>query len=156
MTTRHPLKLLMATPLPSIQTQHRGKFRPSKVEIAHIFNLLNTYIFGGKLAYPSIKIRGIEQEWGWCAISPSGKVKITIAKQLSCVQWFTLILAHEMVHQYQWEVDGPKRTAQNKEPLLNHGPSFFVFRDKLAKYGIPLRKAHCHEKWVKHQDLMKC
>ena len=73
-----------------------------------------------------------------------------------CKQWLITVLAHEMCHQYQWDVQGPKRLKAGKEPMLSHGPSFFVFRDKLAKHGIALKNSHSRRRWFKHQNFFKC
>ena len=40
--------------------------------------------------------------------------------------------------------------------IMSHGPSFFVFRDKLKKHGISLKGAHSKRKWFKYQNLFKC
>jgi len=71
-------------------------------------------------------------------------------------QWFITTLAHEMCHQYQWDVQGIERRKIGKEPIMSHGPSFFELRDKLKKHGISLKSAHGRKRWFKHQDFFKC
>jgi hypothetical protein len=73
-----------------------------------------------------------------------------------CAQWAVTVIAHEMVHQHQWDIEGPKRWRKGKDFLMSHGPTFFRFRDKLEKYGISLKTAHSQRKWFKHQDLFRC
>ena len=48
-------------------------------------------------------------------------------------------LAHEMAHQYQWDIDGVKRIKRGWEPLMSHGPSFFKHRKSINKYGLVLK-----------------
>lgn len=72
-----------------------------------------------------------------------------------CPQWFVTTLAHEMVHQYQWDVLGPERQENGKDWLMSHGPSFFEFKPDLEDYDISLKTAHSQRRWFKHQDLFK-
>jgi hypothetical protein len=81
---------------------------------------------------------------------------ITLNNKWYCKQWLVMTLAHEMRHQYQWDVLSFKRLKEGKQPLMSHGPSFFLFKHKLAKYGIPLRRAHSIRQWFTHQNLFKC
>lgn len=73
-----------------------------------------------------------------------------------CRQWLIIVLAHEMCHQYQWDVVGEKRIKQGKNPIMSHGPSFFIYRDKLAKHGIPLKRWQRMRKWFRTQNVFKC
>jgi hypothetical protein len=93
--------------------------------------------------------------WGLCLgyYDDNNTVKIRLSNDLYCAHWMILILAHEMAHQYQWEVEGPKRKASKKAPLISHGPSFFIFKDKLKAYGIPLKTLYSTKNWFKHQKL---
>ena len=72
-----------------------------------------------------------------------------------CPQWMVTTLAHEMCHQYQWDIVGPERDEQGYKPIMSHGPTFFQFRDDLNNHYIPLKTAHSQRRWFKHQDLYK-
>jgi hypothetical protein len=72
-----------------------------------------------------------------------------------CPQWFVTTLAHEMVHQFQWDVLGPERQDNGKDWLMSHGPSFYAFREDLEPHNISLKVAHSQRRWFKHQDLFK-
>ena len=48
------------------------------------------------------------------------------------------VVAHEMVHQYQWDILSNDREDQGLPPIMSHGPSFFAWREPLAEYNIPL------------------
>ena len=148
---------LMETPLPSIAEQRRRTFRPTKRTVRKIFNLLNTHIFNNKLSYPDMVVRALGDHWGICigTDTPYRYSTIRLHHHYVCVQWFVVVLAHEMIHQYQWDVIGPQRIAKDKVPLISHGPSFYQFRDKFATYGIPLKQTYRLRHWWKKQDLMK-
>jgi hypothetical protein len=66
-----------------------------------------------------------------------------------------MILAHEMCHQYQWDIDRLHRILRGLPGLLSHGPSFFQHRSRLAEFGIPLQKRVSPHRWFKYQDLRK-
>ena len=156
MTTTNPLTLLMQTPLPSKNQQRKLKFRPTKVQIKEVYALLNEHVFEGKLTQPSINLRSMEF-LGLCTgyDDPDHHVKIRRANGCLCIQWFIIILAHEMAHQYQWVIHGPRRVSEKRKPLLSHGGSFFEFKSKMAEFGIPLKSEYHTEKWIKHQSLNK-
>jgi hypothetical protein len=147
----------MSTPLPSKRVQKRGNYRPTRQQITDIYNALNIEVFNGQLVRPSISIRSFPKEWGWCVIPDDElmRVKLRLDKTIYCIQWFVVILAHEMAHQYQWQVHGPVLKSNNQEPMLDHGETFFTFKDKMAEFNIPLLEMYDHKKWFKHQDLMK-
>lgn len=72
-----------------------------------------------------------------------------------CRQWLITTLAHEMCHQYQWDIIGEQRISGGKDRLMSHGPSFFIFRDKLKDQGISLKTAHRSRKWFRYQNLFR-
>lgn len=146
----------MQTPLLSKNKQRKMPFKPSKEVIYQIFDLLNENIYHGHLTRPAINLRSLTV-WGLCTgfDIPHHYCKIKLHKKWFCVQWMITILAHEMAHQYQWEIHGPIRASQKQMPLLSHGPTFFEFRAALAEYGIPLKATYCDKKWFKNQNIMK-
>lgn len=152
---------LMATPLPTKSEQRRMPYRPTKREANRIYDLINQEIFKGQLRRPEIQLGRIHNAWGWCAgnITPlkSGSYcTIKVSDKWFCVQWFIITLAHEMAHQYQWDILGPKRAQQGKDFLMSHGPSFFQHRKRLSKYDIPLKTALRTKRWFKHQNFKYC
>jgi hypothetical protein len=101
--------------------------------------------------------------WGMCAakhVIPLNDRRsnciISLKDKWYCKQWLVMTLAHEMCHQYQWDILSFKRLKQGKTPLMSHGSSFFLFRDKLSKCGIPLRRTYSPKHWFTHQNLFKC
>jgi hypothetical protein len=155
------LKELMATPLPPISYQRKMVFRPTLAEAKYTYNLLNKQIFANKLRMPTLDIGPRRRKyWGMCVgsidqFSNGSFCTIKLMDKWYCRQWFITILAHEMAHQYQWDVNGPKRERTGKDWLMSHGPSFFEFRNRLAEHDIPLKTAQRMRRWFKYQDLFK-
>ena len=81
---------------------------------------------------------------------------IRVSDRWYCRQWLINTLAHEMVHQYQWDIYSKERFHQGKDPIMSHGPSFYVFRDQLKEHGIVLKKSIGITRWFKYQKLSKC
>jgi len=157
---------LMETELPRVSEQKRLLYRTTISEVKYYFNIINEDIFRGRLMIPEIivtpRCRGY---WGICQakyLLPDLENKhisncaIKLMDKWYCKQWLITTLAHEMCHQYQWDIEGPKRMRMGLEPIMSHGPSFFKHRDRLANHGIPLRRAHRMRHWLKHQNLFKC
>jgi hypothetical protein len=153
---------LMREELPPIAYQKRLYYRTDYDEVISLYKMLNKTIFNNKLIMPEIEVMPrCRKYWGMCYGSlemPSktkSYCKIRLMDKWYCKQWLITVLAHEMCHQYQWDIQGMERLNRGKEPLMSHGPSFFVFRDKLKKHGISLKSAHSKRKWFKHQNLFK-
>jgi hypothetical protein len=161
---RKPVLLdMMREELPSIGYQKRLSYRTDYNEVVSLYRLINKTIFNNKLIMPTIEVMPrCRTYWGMCFGSvemPTNRksyCKIRLMDKWYCKQWLISTLAHEMCHQYQWDVQGLQRLHQGKEPIMSHGPSFFVYRDKLAKHGISLKRSHSRRKWFKRQDFFKC
>jgi len=159
--TQYSLSELMDLELPPVHEQKRLCFRPSKYFVHHTYELINHEVFGNELRKPKILVQSHRRKyWGMC----SGHTYRTITGSFCtidmmdkwfCMQWFVTTLAHEMVHQYQWDIMGPERQEDGKDWLMSHGPSFYSFRDNLVEHDIPLKTAHSMRRWFKHQDLFK-
>jgi hypothetical protein len=154
---------MMQEELPSIGYQKRLGYRTNHDEVVKLYRIINKVVFNDKLIMPVIEVMPrCRKYWGMCFGSvemPTTRksyCKIRLMDKWYCKQWLISTLAHEMCHQYQWDVQGLQRLRKGKEPIMSHGPSFFVFRDKLAKHGIPLKTSHSKRKWFKGQDLFKC
>jgi hypothetical protein len=157
------LSELMREELPPIAYQKRLLYRTDYEEVVKLYRILNKTIFNNKLIMPEIEVvPRCRKYWGICfgsiemPTSRKSYCKIRLMDKWYCRQWLIAILAHEMCHQYQWDVEGVKRLAKGKEPIMSHGPSFFIFREKLKRHGIPLKSAHRKKLWFKHQNLFKC
>jgi hypothetical protein len=109
------------------------------------YEVLNCYIFDNCLEPCPVNVRRTRGVWGMC----DGRVEndefrvheITLTNKYPFRAMFVATLAHEMVHQFQWDVLSNERWEQGKEPVMSHGPSFFAWRPVLAEYNIPLTKS---------------
>lgn len=162
MSKKSELQKLMMAELPGIGYQKRLCYRTSQAEVINLYRLLNREIFDNQLPIPEIEVvPRCRTYWGLCF----GEIykeryqrsycKIRLMDKWFCKQWLITTLAHEMCHQYQWDIEGAKRLNRGKEPLMSHGPTFFVFKDKLAKHGISLKRAHSQRRWFKTQNLFR-
>lgn len=142
----------MATPLPSITQQRKKSYRPSKKEVIKLYDLINKYVFKNKLTRPPITLGICRKYWGMCQgfehYTRRGTMcRIHLSDKWYCVQWLITTLAHEMAHQYEWDILGRG---------LTHRRNFFIWRDALAKVHIDLKTYHKMRRWFKYQDFKKC
>lgn len=154
------LKKLMDEPLPSKSYQRTHPYRPKIKEVKALFRLINREIFYNRLPMPKFEIRRLKGAIGICAgrEGPIRKTKshctLHLADRYYCRQWFISTLAHEMVHQYQWDVFSNMRVERGLPRHMSHGPTFYIWRKKLAKYNIALKQNTMKDKhWFKHQDV---
>lgn len=159
------LSRLMGEDLPGRTYQKRLNFRTNHREVLELYNIINDEIFDNQLIVPEIQIMSrCRSYWGICmakGIYPNYETRksnciIRLSDKWFCKQWMITTLAHEMCHQYQWDIDGCNRIKDGKEPLMSHGPSFFAFRNVLAEHGISLKRSHGMKRWFKHQCFSKC
>lgn len=164
MARPNPIRSIMAHPLPNITYQRRKRFRPNEFDVVYAYGILNRYVFDNVLIRPEIKVSRIHRAWGLChwmkQEQDSGSwCKIQLMDKWFCQQWFMNTLAHEMVHQYQWDVyrwdliDAGKRIYMDSGA---HGPSFYMFRERFEHYGLTLKIAFGQRRWFKHQNFNKC
>ncbi len=151
MARRNPLRELMKTPLPLITHQKRKCYRPCIREVRHIYRLLNYYVFDQQLVMPPIELGICRKYWGMCYGHEKYTKKgtyctIKLMDKWFCVQWLVTTLAHEMAHQYEWDV--------LRKPMT-HRRNFFIWKAKLAKFDIDLKTYHGYRRWFKYQDFKK-
>ncbi len=165
MARPNPIREIMAQPLPGITYQRRKSFRPTDGYVYYTYSLLNRYIFDNKLIRPKITQGRLIKCWGICEWfdeqqRPGTYCAITVSDKWFCEQWFVNTLAHEMVHQYQWDIYRWEHIdCFGKDIYQNsggHGPSFYQWRDRFADYGLKLKVSFGQRRWFKHQDFLKC
>lgn len=165
MSRNSQLFSLMVQDLPNRTSQRRMRYRTNNREVLALFKLINKEIFNSRLPTPEIQVQSnCRKYWGMCiakhialeADQTKSQCTIKLSDKWYCKQWLITTLAHEMCHQYQWDILGHKRVREGKAPIMSHGPSFFVYRDKLMKHGIPLKRALGVKPWFTHQNLFKC
>lgn len=165
MARPNPLRSLMQAPLPSVTFQRRKLFRPNLTEVQYAYRLINRHIFNNQLKIPEIVLGQTYKYWGYCQWNLTEQLSgsyctIKLSDKWFCQQWFLNTLAHEMVHQYQWDVyRWEYYNAFGKSINYNsggHGPSFFVWRDICKYYSVSLKTAHGQKRWFKYQNFSKC
>ena len=100
-----------------------------------MFNILNHSIFSGKLDMPNIRIRKLRGAFGeYCYDTENPEFsEISLTTRYRNMQHFINVLGHEMVHQYQFSVQGDTG---------NHNRKFYRWRNKFSKMGLETR-SHC-------------
>lgn len=139
----NPLKNLLLEDIPVLKSK-TDSFTVSLSDIKHVWQLINTYIFADKLSKPKFIVKNSSKYWGLCIGNKiynkkSGCV-IYIAKKVYSIHHLVYIVAHEMIHQYQWDIDGKKRLKKGLKPIMSHGPSFFKWKNKMNKYWISIKR----------------
>ena len=161
MARPNPISRIMQSALPSLTYQRRRLFRPSAHDVKYAYKIINRHVFGNQLHRPPIELGIARGYWGVCEgiheeTAPGTACRIRLSDKYFCAQWFITTLAHEMAHQYQWDVVTPERERQGLDPVMSHGPTFFMWRDSMSYYGIHLKTAHRMRKWFAYQDFNRC
>jgi len=154
----------MAEPLPSITSQRRKSFRPSDADVTYAYNIINRYIFDSALKQPEITQGTLRKAWGYCNWLKEKKngtwCRINLMDKWFCPQWFMNTMAHEMVHQYQWDIYRWEHFGHYGRPMYEksgaHGPSFYMWRERFEYYDLNLKISFGQRRWFKHQDFHKC
>lgn len=165
MARPNPLRRIMTAELPSLTYQRRKLFRPSPQDVVYAYDLINRQVFKNQLYRPDIKMGRVGKAWGscqwhWAEQRTGSYCDMWVADKWFCPQWFMNVLAHEMVHQWQWDVyRWDYQDYFGRDPNTDssgHGPSFFAWREEFDYYGLNLKSWHRTKKWFKHQDFAKC
>jgi hypothetical protein len=155
----------MESPLPSITYQRRKQFRPTDIDVIYAYNAINRHVFENQLKRPEITLGQIRDSWGNCSWLlkkdyTGSHCRIWLADKWFCPHWFINVLAHEMVHQWQWDIyRWDHHEIHGREMHLDsggHGPSFFAWRDTFLDFGLHLKSWHRQRLWFAHQDFTKC
>jgi len=160
MARPNPIRRIMELPLPSIADQKRKPFRPTDEDITYAYNIINRYVFDNQLRRPKITQGRVPGCWGICRWLQHPKTmefytEIRLVDKWFCAQWFMNTLAHEMVHQWQWDIYR-EENGGIYEFSGAHGPNFFAWREQFEYYGLHLKTTHRMLKWFKYQDFTKC
>ena len=152
---RRTVARFMSHELPTISEQKQKLYRPTMGQVEFYYRLLNHLIFRDQLTRPDLIIRRLHSAWGLCVGHNDLSCEIHLTDRFYCKQWFLVVLAHEMCHQYQWQVLGRQRLEEGRRPIMSHGPSFFIFRDRLRNLGIPLKITVKTGRWFRLQDFLR-
>ena len=120
-----------------LSTKEHYEYETTVEDCQRWFNILNRELFNESLPQvDEIDIRwrrGAHAWYDYDQTNPgSGTAKLLMNKRYKSKQFFVEVLAHEMVHHYQY--------INNEE--VGHGSSFLKWRDKFNKKGLNLSKAY--------------
>jgi len=107
----------------------------TQVQVIEWWELFNTAIFNDELKtpYEILILEDMKDDYGWCeGYRDRYQVRFTFLTSYSSMRIFFEVLAHEMVHQWQWYTI--KR--------FSHGPKHFMsWREPIAKAtGVKINK----------------
>ena len=165
MARPNPIRAIMEAPLPDVAHQCARLFRPDPDTVLHAYKIINKYVFDNQLSRPKIVVAPIKKYWGYCLWyndyqDTEAHSEIHLTDSWYCHQMFMNVLAHEMVHQYQWDVYRWDYLEQHgrkfNEKTAGHGASFRVWQPKFNEYGLTLRPSFDADLWFKHQNFSKC
>lgn len=110
------------------------KFRPKIKDIEQWFDILNEELFDCKL--PPIDKIHIMKDYQHHALyrckkqNGDARTRLTMDVSFKDKKTFVEVLAHEMIHHFQFHFDEP----------LGHGPSFWAWKDNFLLKGLKLKK----------------
>jgi hypothetical protein len=137
------------------------QFRPNYADINYAYNICNRDLFDNRLRKPVIEQGSRRKTWGFCQwekeLQDTGSyTTIKLMDKWFCEAWFLQTLAHEMVHQYQWDITRFEEYNGTLPESGAHGPSFFAHRERFDHYGLRLKTSYGMKRWFRHQDFRKC
>jgi hypothetical protein len=120
-----------------LSTKEHYEYETTVEDCQRWFNILNRELFNESLPQvDEIDIRwrrGAHAWYDYDQTNPgTGTARLLMNKRYKSKQFFVEVLAHEMVHHYQY--------IYNEE--VGHGSSFLKWRDKFNKKGLNLSKAY--------------
>ena len=152
----------MREDLPDLTFQRKLSYRPTHKEVKLLHTIINEQVFDNLLPKPSIVLASRCREYMGMCISKNSDFRlkhsnciIKLSDKWFCRQWLITILAHEMCHQYEWDIIGKERLAEGREPKITHGPNFFMHKERLAEHGIRLKRVYKKYQWFEHQSLFE-
>lgn len=123
------------------EAQKQGRKAPVYVtveQVETIYTSINNAVFGGVLKMPKIIVRDYKnrQIWGECEgwqrlhrWGPPYTKIIRIQRHFPNLKTLIAVIAHEMVHQWEWDFHN----------VMTHGnTTFFLWEEKLRSKGIRL------------------
>lgn len=90
---------------------------------------LNGLLFNGELSTPVIRLTRSRRVWAWFWVDCNDVSHIRLNKELNADSFGVNTLAHEMVHQWQYEILG-------NQP--EHDLTFWMWGADFEKHGLTL------------------
>lgn len=120
------------------QAERWGRRQPIRVKrstLEHIYDSINRAVFGGALKRPRIILSHTREYWGEIEVGNRGNQYgprhtfcIRFAREWPNMKLVINTVAHEMVHQWEWE----------RNANATHGQAFYAWNDRLANRGLRL------------------
>lgn len=143
MTSRKSIIKLMTAKSDFLESE--GDYVPTLKDTKFYYSILNRFLFENKLTQPKFKIFRLRGSWGYFLGMKEeediDEFEIVMTNRFPSIRTFIIALAHEMVHQHQWEILGKIDVKKGKSPNINHGPTFFCWREKFSTLNIPLNRS---------------
>ncbi len=97
--------------------------------VAYWWRIINRAAFQGRMEQPEIAVKKLRGKWGECTGHyKDGSVVIDISEEIRNRELLISIIAHEMVHQWQWKYRSNK---------MSHGDTFTAWKQWFKdKFGI--------------------
>lgn len=122
----------------------RVKFFPESSDVEEWFDVLNVVVFKNRLKekFQTIEIRRRHKIWAEYIgqFYPNEKKDVVCGLKLTNrfpnKKFFVQILAHEMIHHFQFICERPRFNAKN----VSHGKSFWKWKPIFKKHGLNLKR----------------
>ena len=127
-------------------------YATTEQDIRDWFDIINTAVFQGRIPGVFSRIRIVRQRETWAhytghntGVSKSLQEKLdgigivsdlSISKKFPNIRGFINVLAHEMIHHYQFECEHERFDPTN----ISHGQSFWKWKNRFRKYGLNLQR----------------
>ena len=131
------LARIMAKKIPDEKSYWKNTYMPTDQKVALTYNTLNKVLFKGRLERPYIRLYQQQNVWGWADLLDNYKTTMGLNHRYPCEQFFVAVLGHEMVHQWQWEIDSPRRRKEGLRIQTSHGENFMEWKETFEKHDIP-------------------
>lgn len=113
----------------------RTPIRPRHAQLQSIYDSINRAVFAGALSRPRIKLSSNPDFWGEIEVGyrtnrwgDRRTFCMRFARQFPSMKYMINTVAHEMVHQWEWE----------RNSNITHGQAFYAWNDRLANRGLRL------------------
>lgn len=120
------------------QAERWGRRKPIRVKrstLENIYDSINRAVFGSALRRPRIILAHTQEYWGEIEVGARGNQYgprqtfcIRFAREFPNMKMVINTVAHEMVHQWEWE----------RNSNITHGQAFYAWNERLANRGLRL------------------
>jgi len=109
--------------------------RPCRAQLESIYDSINRAVFAGALNRPKFKLSSDPSFWGEIEVGHKinrwgerQTICIRFAREFPSMKSMINTMAHEMVHQWEWE----------RNDNFTHGQAFYAWNERLADRGLKI------------------